>query len=316
MKRQGFTLIELLVVIAIIAVLIGLLVPAIQKVREAANRMTCSNNLKQMALALQSYHGAQGAFPAGRDALSLSTHSYLLPYLEQDAVFKQIDFTQSWNAAANNNPKAMVIKTFLCPSDSFNAIPAGWAGNNYRVSQGSGILWGLPPTLNSDPNFGMPAPNGPFYLNSKTRFADILDGSSNTAALSEHRKGDYNNGISSVSDTFYLGQVKGLYPATADEAQTIADSLDTKNLLYQGMSDVGAPWLYGYHSTTVYFHSTRPFSNSCMYPPGRIATTADSNHTGGVNVAMCDGSLRFVSQSISLATWRAMGSATGGEVAQ
>jgi prepilin-type processing-associated H-X9-DG protein len=162
----------------------------------------------------------------------------------------------------------------------------------------------------------MPAPNGPFYLNSKTRFADILDGSSNTAALSEHRKGDYNNGISSVSDTFYLGQVKGLYPATADEAQTIADSLDTKNLLYQGMSDVGAPWLYGYHSTTVYFHSTRPFSNSCMYPPGRIATTADSNHTGGVNVAMCDGSLRFVSQSISLATWRAMGSATGGEVAQ
>jgi prepilin-type processing-associated H-X9-DG protein len=77
---------------------------------------------------------------------------------------------------------------------------------------------------------------------------------------------------------------------------------------------VGAPWIYGYHSTTVYFHATRPFSKSCMYPPGRIATTADSNHSGGVNVALCDGSVRFVPQSVSLPAWRALGSASGGEV--
>jgi prepilin-type processing-associated H-X9-DG protein len=267
-----------------------------------------------MGLALHNFHGSQGCLPSGRTAVSLSVHAQLLPHLEQDNIFKQIDFTQAWNSAANANARAAVVKTFLCPSDNFNAIPAGWAGNNYRVNQGSGILWGLPPSAAGDPNMGMPAPNGPFFLNSKMRLTDMTDGTSNTAALSEHRKGDFNNGISSVSDTFYLGQVKGLYPANADEAQTIADSLDAKNLLYQGMSDVGAPWIYGYHSTTVYFHATRPFSKSCMYPPGRIATTADSNHSGGVNVALCDGSVRFVPQSVSLPAWRALGSASGGEV--
>ncbi len=313
-SRRGFTLIELLVVIAIIAILVGLLVPAVQKVREAANRMSCSNNLKQMGLALHNFHGSQGCLPSGRTAVSLSVHAQLLPHLEQDNIFKQIDFTQAWNSAANANARAAVVKTFLCPSDNFNAIPAGWAGNNYRVNQGSGILWGLPPSAAGDPNMGMPAPNGPFFLNSKMRLTDMTDGTSNTAALSEHRKGDFNNGISSVSDTFYLGQAKGLFPANADEAQTIADSLDANNLLYQGMSDVGAPWIYGYHSTTVYFHATRPFSKSCMYPPGRIATTADSNHSGGVNVALCDGSVRFVPQSVSLPAWRALGSASGGEV--
>jgi len=313
-SRRGFTLIELLVVIAIIAVLVGLLVPAVQKVREAANRMSCSNNLKQMGLALHNYHSSEGCLPSGRTAVSLSVHAQLLPHLEQDGIFKLIDFTQAWNTAANANARASVVKTFLCPSDSFNAIPAGWAGNNYRVNQGSGLLWGLPPTTAGDPNAGMPAPNGPFFLNSKMRLTDLTDGTSNTAALSEHRKGDFNNGMSSVSDTFYLGQAKGLYPATPDEAQKIADTLDTKNLLYQGMSDVGAPWIYGYHSTTVYFHVTRPFSNSCMYPPGRIATAANSNHSGGVNVGLCDGSVRFVPAAISLAAWRAMGSATGGEV--
>lgn len=313
-SRRGFTLIELLVVIAIIAILVGLLVPAVQKVREAANRMSCSNNLKQMGLALHNFHGSQGCLPSGRTAVSLSVHAQLLPHLEQDNIFKQIDFTQAWNSAANASARAAVVKTFLCPSDNFNAIPAGWAGNNYRVNQGSGILWGLPPTTAGDPNAGMPAPNGPFFLNSKMRLTDMTDGTSNTAALSEHRKGDFNNGISSVSDTFWLGQAKGFYPANADEAQSIADSLDANNLLYQGMSDVGAPWIYGYHSTTVYFHATRPFSKSCMYPPGRIATTADSNHSGGVNVTMGDGSVRFVPQAISLAAWRAMGSASGGEV--
>jgi len=169
-SRRGFTLIELLVVIAIIAVLVGLLVPAVQKVREAANRMSCSNNLKQMGLALHNYHSSEGCLPSGRTAVSLSVHAQLLPHLEQDGIFKLIDFTQAWNTAANANARASVVKTFLCPSDSFNSIPAGWAGNNYRVNQGSGLLWGLPPTTAGDPNAGMPAPNGPFFPQQQDAF--------------------------------------------------------------------------------------------------------------------------------------------------
>ncbi|VTR98721.1 DUF1559 domain-containing protein [Tuwongella immobilis] len=312
-RRRGFTLIELLVVIAIIAILIGLLLPAVQKVREAAARMQCQNQMKQLALATHSFHDANNAFPSSRDSNSISAHAYLLPYIEQDNVFRTVNFTVSWNNALNATPRGTNIKTFLCPSDPVTSVPAGWAGNNYRVNQGSGILWGLPPTDPSNVNYGMPAPNGPFFLNSKITFTGITDGTSNTAAWSEHRKGDFNNGVASESDTLYLGQAAGYYPATPDESVNFQTTLDWRNLTFQGMSDVGAPWLYGYHSTTIYFHVSLPNTRSAMYPPGRISTTADSNHTGGVNVAMCDGSVRFVSNTVPLNVWRAIGSRDGGE---
>jgi prepilin-type processing-associated H-X9-DG protein len=171
------------------------------------------------------------------------------------------------------------------------------------------MLWGLPPA--AGPNSTLPAPNGVFFVNSAIRLTDITDGTSNTAAFSEHLIGDFSNSIATErTDTFW----PQTYPNTPDEAVHMCAAIDPNNLSYQRVSDVGAPWLQGYHSTTIYFHVGLPNTRSCMFPPGRIATTANSGHINGVNLALCDGSVRFVSNSISLATWRALGSRNGGEV--
>ena len=89
---------------------------------------------------------------------------------------------------------------------------------------------------------------------------------------------------------------------------------DVKNLALQGYSNVGGPWTYGYHSTTSYWHSAAPNTRSCMFPPSRISTTANSRHPGGVNVALADGSVRFIKSTVNLQTWRALGTRNGGEV--
>jgi prepilin-type N-terminal cleavage/methylation domain-containing protein/prepilin-type processing-associated H-X9-DG protein len=311
-RRKGFTLIELLVVIAIIAILIALLVPAVQKVREAAARTQCQNNLKQLGLALHGHHDGMKYFPPGRDSKNFSAHAYFLSYIEQCNLFCMVDFTVSYNNANNAFARAQSVPIFLCPSDPrMLSVPAGWAGTSYRANQGSGILWGLSPTDPSDPNYGIPDPNGVFFLRSKTRFADITDGSSNTAAFSEHLIGDFSNAIGTeATDTFE----PGTHPATPDQAVADCVGVNPANLGQQGYSNIGAPWLYGYHSTTIYFHVGLPGSRSCMFPPGRIATTANSGHTNGVNLLLCDGSVRFVSYGISLLTWRALGTRNGNDV--
>lgn len=327
-QPRGFTLIELLVVIAIIGVLIALLLPAVQAAREAARRAQCVNNLKQIGIALHNYHDSHSTFPLSRTiriaggvvsiSRAYSPHSQLLPYMEQKPIYDAINFNLTWNPDTtlggydgNATARATSVATFLCPSDGQSEVPAGYGGNNYRANEGSMFLFGF--GSDSDPtgvNNACPPPNGLFFCNKTKGIRDMRDGTSNTAVFSEHIKGDFSQAIATDrADTFN----PGIYPADLDHAIQICRDMDWRDLTKQGVSDVGAPWIYGYHSTTDYYHVGPPNSRSCMFPPLRIATTANSDHPGGVNVLFGDGSVKFVKDSIALNTWRSIGSRNLGE---
>jgi hypothetical protein len=201
------------------------------------------------------------------------------------------------------------VSLFLCPSDQNELSPTLGAANNYHVNQGTGILWSLWPDTVSNPT--QPAPNGVMFRNSKTGAKDVTDGLSNTAAFAERCIGDGNNAIvSAESDSFQ----PGTHPADVDEALRDCMAIDITDISKQGFSDVGAPWLRAYHSSTMYFHGNVPNGRSCMYPPGLIMTTASSRHVGGVNLLMCDSSARYVGDSVALQVWRALGTRDGDEV--
>ena len=301
-SRSGFTLVELLVVIAIIGILVALLLPAVQAAREAGRRTSCSNNLKQLATAIHEYHDIHEMFPFGGMS-GHSQHTRLLPFIEQKGVFSQINFSVSVNNTFHDVPRNTKINAFLCPSDP-DKLPIALGGrNNYYANMGTNIMYTT--TDPSHPNFGRPPFNGAFSSDHiTTGLRDILDGTSSTALFSEKNKGDGTNGYSTPeSDTFR----PGTYPDTADGAMNDCMAIDVNDLSKQGNSNVGAPWMSSSHSVTQYWHVLTPNTRSCMYPSLRIATTANSRHPNGVQMALCDGSVRFVTDAIDVRTWRALG---------
>lgn len=298
--RKGFTLIELLVVIAIIGILVALLLPAVQAAREAARRTECANNLKQFGLALHTYHDSQKSFPPGRwggaGGRVYGPHGLLLQYMEQSNVHQLINFRKFWDDPENAAARATTVATFLCPSDPQGSAPPGWAGNNYQHNEGSDLAMS----------------SGTFFHSSYIRMADIVDGTSQTAAFSERFKGDWSNAIATErSDMFSPGGS----PATPDDAMKVCANLDYKNLAYQRFSNSGAPWLAGTADHFVgYQHISPPQSRSCHFPPGKSARSANSGHPGGVNLLACDGAVAFISKTIDLRIWRGMGTREGREV--
>jgi len=304
-RRSGFTLIELLVVIAVIAILISLLVPAVQKVREAAARTQCLNNLKQIGLACHNYEGAYKRLPAGDSATnSFSSLTNLLPFFEQQTIYTQINFNVS-STAATQTADSIPIPILVCPADPQGlSMPPGFSGNSYAGNYGNTIMWGQNGSV----------ANGVFYAGGVgCRFADITDGLSNTAAFCERLMGDWSNGVVTVRTD--LINPKGVNPATPDDALNFCNAADHTDPTLQWFSNFGAYWIQG-NQNTMYTHTSPPNGLPCAYPQNYTQTMpASSAHAGygGVNLLLCDGSARFVTNSISIGTWREIGTRNGGE---
>jgi prepilin-type N-terminal cleavage/methylation domain-containing protein/prepilin-type processing-associated H-X9-DG protein len=344
----GFTLIELLVVIAIIGVLIALLLPAIQAAREAARRSQCANNLKQIALAAANYHDRCGAYPPGSFIPDVGYGAmmiewvghlvYILPELESTEMYSRINFTpgpvpgaQPRTHAVNTTVFAQTINTFMCPSDpqapKWATLEAstnyfgntGWPvahfGHGHETIDGGKHRGGIFTYLRRN------ATSEEWGQIITTR--QVADGLSQTAIYSESARGrsDYNNSnpltASHKASYFNSGVGWGTFPYTswAQYYQICRDSAGPPDSA-KTTNHAGWQWFLGHKYASMYDHFLTPNRRHCGadgWHGGGSAIAASSYHTGGVNVAFCDGKVQFVSDSIDKDTWEAIGTRMGNE---
>ncbi|TWT39361.1 DUF1559 domain-containing protein [Blastopirellula retiformator] len=317
--RHAFTLVELLVVIAIIGVLIALLLPAVQQAREAARRMSCTNNLKQLGLALHNYHDTHGSFPPGGLGYPFvwSPQSLLLPYVDQgnlgDLLHYEVPpmnaFAGSYDATLvgeNDTAAQTRLSLLLCPSDRDEVPGSVYGGISYPMSLGSGVN-----NISDASDDGANAnSDGVIFSLSKTGFRDVTDGTSNTVVFSEHLLGDGNDSAPSNND--YRHRVIQL-----DTNTQTTESACTPSSAPAWSGQRGAKWVNGHLADALYNHWYGPNSSSpdCHNGYHNFAiTSARSQHPGGVQAARVDGSVRFVGETVDIVIWRALATRGGGEV--
>lgn len=318
--RFAFTLIELLVVIAIIAILIALLVPAVQKVREAAARTQCLNNLKQIGLAMHGYHDAQGGLPSAGDypvgvtGSSWSVIARLLPYVDQDALHKQINFSAHYST--QSAVASFRVPLNICPSDP-NAKPrVDGAVTHFPISYGANFgTWMI---FNAATQQGG---DGAFVVNRQVRLVTMTDGTSNTLAFAEVKMytpylRDGGNpsatGAAIPANPSVIAGYGGSFKADSGHTEWVDARVHQTGFTTVFTPNTTVPYSNGGVNYDIDFNSMREGNTTTGIT--YAAVTSRSYHGGMVNVVLADGTARSVSSSISLQIWRSLGTRVGNEV--